>query len=435
VATWVSGYAAGVPGAANAAEPIPRGATPRGAVDPAFWRGRRVLVTGHNGFKGAWLCLWLQALGARVSGVSLSTPPTTPSLYELAGVEGGMAACFACDVRDAAALADAVRASRPEVVIHMAAQPLVRASFAAPAETFAVNALGTAALLDAVRGCETVRAVVVVTSDKCYAPRADGRPHVEEDPFGGDDPYSASKACAELVVAAYRDTFFGDFGDGGAGTDAGPSLARGAREGRVATARAQPVRVASARAGNVIGGGDFGAERLLPDVFRAALAGEPLLLRNPEAVRPWQHVLSPLSGYLLLAQALCGSSESDSESCAGGEDGGGADGGGADGGRYARAWNFGPADHDARTVCEIVERVAGLWPGGIEWQVDEREHPRENPALRLDSTRARGELGWGPLLTLEQGLAMTVEWFRAYGAGEDVRAVMLGQLPVATIIV
>jgi CDP-glucose 4,6-dehydratase len=399
-------------------------------IDPAFWRGRRVLVTGHNGFKGAWLCLWLQTLGARVSGVSLPTPPTTPSLYELAGVQRGMAACFACDMRDAAALADAVRAARPEVVIHMAAQPLVRASFAAPAETFAVNALGTAALLDAVRGCETVRAVVVVTSDKCYAPRADGRPHVEEDPLGGDDPYSASKACAELVVAAYRDSFFGDFGDGGAGTDTGRSLARGAREGRVATARAQPVRVASARAGNVIGGGDFGAERLLPDVFRAALAGEPLLLRNPDAVRPWQHVLSPLSGYLLLAQALCGSGGSGAVSRGGCEGGGGADGG-----RYVRAWNFGPDPDDALPVRELVARVGELWPRPIDWRADERARPRENPALRLDSTRARGELGWEPLVGLEQGLAMTVEWFRAYGAGEDVRAVMLGQLPAATILV
>jgi CDP-glucose 4,6-dehydratase len=336
-----------------------------------------VLVTGHNGFKGAWLCLWLQALGARVRGASLAEPPTSPSLYELAGVQEGMEACFACDVRDEDALARAVRDDRPEVVIHMAAQPLVRASFAAPSETFAVNALGTAHLLDAVRGCDGVRAVVVVTSDKCYAPHAGGRPHVEQDRLGGHDPYSASKACAELVVQSYRDSFFSS-----------PDAAR----------------VASARAGNVIGGGDFGAERLLPDLFRAVLAGEPLLVRNPEAVRPWQHVLSPLSGYLALAQALC---ESD---------------------RFACAWNFGPAIDEALPVRALLKRVGELWPGEIEWRVDEGEHPRENPALRLDSARARAELGWEPLLSLEDGLRLTVEWFRAYQEGEDARAVMLGQL-------
>jgi CDP-glucose 4,6-dehydratase len=359
----------------------PASRSPEGAVhavDPAFWRDRRVLVTGHNGFKGAWLCLWLQALGARVCGVSLAAPPTSPSLYELAGVQEGMEVSFACDVRDAEALARAVRDARPEVVIHMAAQPLVRASFAQPAETFAVNALGTAYLLDAVRVREGVRAVVVVTSDKCYAPHAGGRPHVEEDPLGGEDPYSASKACAELVVQSYRDSFFGD---------------------------ASSARVATARAGNVIGGGDFGAERLLPDLFRAVLAGEPLLVRSPEGVRPWQHVLSPLSGYLALAQALC---ESD---------------------RFVRAWNFGPAIDEALPVRALLERVGELWPGGIEWCVDAAEHPRENPALRLDSARARAELGWEPLLSLEDGLRLTVEWFRAYRDGEDVRAITLGQLP------
>lgn len=347
------------------------------ARDRDFWRGRRALVTGHNGFKGSWLCLWLQALGAHVYGVSLASPPTTPSLYELAGVEEGMQECFACDVREPQALAQAVQQAQAEVVIHLAAQPLVRASYAEPHETFDVNALGIAALLDAVRGCETVRAVVIVTSDKCYAPGANGRPHSEQDPLGGEDPYSASKACAELIVASYRDSFFSD---------------------------ASRTRVATARAGNVIGGGDFGAERLLPDVFRAALAGEELLLRNPDAVRPWQHVLSPLSGYLELAQALYESAD------------------------FARAWNFGPAAGDELPVREIVERVGELWPGGLDWRADEREHPRENPTLRLDSTRARTELGWEPLFGLKEGLRLTAEWFRAYADGEDMRAVTLGQL-------
>lgn len=350
-------------------------------VDPVFWRDRRVLVTGHNGFKGAWLCLWLQMLGARVSGVSLPAPPTTPSLYELAGVEQGMETSIAGDVRDGAALATILAHAAPEIVIHMAAQPLVRASFAAPAETFAINALGTAHLLDAVRSCPDVRAVVVVTSDKCYAPHPDGRPHAEDDPLGGKDPYSASKACAELVAAAYRESFFSDPG--------GP-------------------RVATARAGNVIGGGDFGAERLLPDLFRAALADEPLLLRHPDAIRPWQHVLSPLSGYLSLAQALCESSD------------------------YARAWNFGPDASDALSVREIVERTANLWPRTLRWRADEHEHPRENPALRLDSTRAREGLGWEPSLSLERGLELAVGWFRAYGDDDDMRARTLEQIDVAS---
>jgi CDP-glucose 4,6-dehydratase len=376
-------------------------------IDSAFWRDRRVLVTGHNGFKGAWLCLWLQALGARVCGVSLLHAPTAPSLYGLAGVEEGMEACFVCDVLHPNALAIAVEEARPEIIVHLAAQPLVRASFAAPAETFAVNALGTAALLDAVRGCETVRAVVVVTSDKCYAPHADGRPHVEEDPLGGDDPYSASKACAELVVAAYRDSFF--------------------------SGAASP-RVATARAGNVIGGGDFGDDRLLPDLFRAALAGEPLLLRNPDAVRPWQHVLSPLSGYLALAQALCDAPPPcdssrvalpDSSRVALPDSSRVARAGSS---QFARAWNFGPDPDDALPVRELVARVGELWPSPIDWRADERAHPPENPALRLDCTRARAELGWRPPLSLERGLALTVEWFRAYAAGEDVRAVTLGQI-------
>jgi CDP-glucose 4,6-dehydratase len=369
-------------------------------VDPAFWRGRRVLVTGHNGFKGAWLCLWLQRLRARVYGLSLAQPPTSPSLYELAGVADGMQACFACDVRDAAALAAALAEADPEIVLHLAAQPLVRASLAAPAETFAVNALGAAALLDAVRGREAVRAVVVVTSDKCYAPSADGRAHVEDDPLGGEDPYSASKACAELVVAAYRDSFFAeDAARDRAGSAAGGRVGAGAQ-----ARRDRGARIATARAGNVLGGGDFGAERLLPDLFRAALAGEPLLLRNPDAVRPWQHVLCPLSGYLTLAQALCESPE------------------------HARAWNFGPDEQDAPTVRELVELVAELWPSPLDWRADGREHPRENPALRLDSSRARRELGWRPPLTMGQGLALTVEWFRAYADGADLQAATLGQL-------
>jgi CDP-glucose 4,6-dehydratase len=351
-------------------------------VDPPFWRDRRVLLTGHSGFKGAWLSLWLQSLGTNLTGVSLAAPPSDPSLYELARVRDGMASSVVCDVRDSPALARAVLEARPEIVIHMAAQPLVRRSFAAPLETYETNVIGTANLLDAVRACPSVRAAIVVTSDKCYLPshsphRASSGGHREDDPLGGHDPYSSSKAAAELVVLAYRDSFFTD-----------PSSPR----------------LASARAGNVIGGGDWGAERLLPDLLRAATGGQTLRLRNPHAVRPWQHVLSPLSGYLALAQALFASAE------------------------YARAWNFGPPEADARSVESVVQGVSELWPGGIPWEVDHERHPRETASLRLDSSRAREQLGWVPPMSLEEGLALTVAWFQALGEGADMRDITLAQI-------
>ncbi len=353
-------------------------------VDPAFWRGRSVLLTGHTGFKGAWLSLWLQSLGARVVGLSLGEPPTEPSLYALARVGERMAGSVACDIRDSSALAAAVLAARPEIVIHMAAQPLVRRSFAAPRETYDTNVLGTVNLLDAVRACEGVRAVVIVTSDKCYEPSESQRGHREGDPLGGHDPYSSSKAAAELVTSAYRRSFFSD--------PDGP-------------------RVASARAGNVIGGGDWGEDRLVPDIVRAALAGETLRLRNPGAVRPWQHVLCPLGGYLLLAQALCESPE------------------------HARAWNFGPDARDARTVEWVVGRFAELWPGELRWERDEGEHPQETYYLRLDSSLARERLGWVPLLGLEAALGLTVEWYRAWVDGRDLREVTLAQIAAPNVAV
>jgi CDP-glucose 4,6-dehydratase len=346
-------------------------------VDNTFWRDRPVLLTGHTGFKGSWLSLWLQSLGAHLTGVSLPSPPTSPSLYELARVEEGMAANVVCDIRDPPALARALAEAQPEVVIHMAAQSLVRRSLAAPSETYETNVMGTVNLLDAIRCCDTVRAVVVVTSDKCYLPSTSPRAHREDDPLGGHDPYSSSKASADLVTAAYRHSFF-----------AGPGAPR----------------IATARAGNVIGGGDFGAERLLPDVFRALSSGDTLRLRNPLAVRPWQHVLSPLSGYLALAQALYESPD------------------------FARAWNFGPGEKDACTVEAVVRRLSELLPSTLSWEVDERGHPPETPFLQLDSSLARKRLGWEPVMPLEQGLLATVEWFRALEAGEDLRGVALGQV-------
>jgi CDP-glucose 4,6-dehydratase len=348
-----------------------------GAIDPSFWRGRRVLLTGHSGFKGAWLALWLQALGARVSGFG-GGPPSTPSLYELARVGEGMESVVEGDVRDPGAVAAAVAGAAPEVVLHLAAQPLVRRSHAEPRLTYEVNVLGTVNVLDAVRlQAPGVRAVIVVTSDKCYENRDCERGHAEHDPLGGEDPYSSSKACAELVTAAFRRSFFSD-----------PAGAR----------------VASARAGNVIGGGDWAPERLVPDVMRAALAGGEVHVRNPASIRPWQHVLNPLGGYLLLAQALCATPA------------------------HAAAWNFGPAEDDARPVRFVVERLGALWPDELRWRADETPHPPEARSLRLDSSRARTLLGWRPPVALEEALAATVAWYAQLRAGADMRAVTLGQI-------
>ena len=367
------------------------------SIDPPFWANRRVLLTGHTGFKGAWLSLWLQSLGASVTGISLRTMPSEPSLYELARVAEGMQASVACDIRDARQLSRELARASPEVVIHMAAQPLVRRSFASPRETYETNVMGTVNLLDAVRACEGVRAVLVVTSDKCYENRESRGGYREGDPLGGHDPYSSSKAAADLVTSAYRRSFF--------------------------SAEDAP-RVATARAGNVFGGGDWGEDRLIPDIVRAAVgaayadtgeqpgadtqtqtgAGGPLRLRNPSAIRPWQHVLCPLSGYLLLAKALY-------ESPA-----------------YARPWNFGPAESDARTVEWVVRQVSDLWPGGVPWEIDEARHPHEASLLELNSTQARERLGWAPPLDLEAGLRATVEWYLAWLEGQDPHELTLRQV-------
>jgi CDP-glucose 4,6-dehydratase len=346
------------------------------AIDPDFWMQRRVLVTGHTGFKGAWLSLWLQSLGAELAGLAPG-PPTRPSLYELAGVGPGMRE-FAVDVRDLGQVRGAIRDSAPEIVIHLAGQPMVRRSLRDPLATYELNVMGTVNVLEAVRlaGAE-VRAVVVVTSDKCYEnPQQARRRFVESDPLGGDDPYSSSKACAELVASAYRRSFFDLPG--------APS-------------------VATARAGNVIGGGDWGEDRLVPDVLRAARSGKPLRLRNPSAVRPWQHVLSPLGGYLRLAEEL------------------------ADG-RAARAWNFGPGEEDVHTVSWIVEDLARLLDDRVRWEVDEGPNPPEAGHLELDSSAAEADLGWRPLCDLSRALELAVEWHQAQADGQDMRRVSLEQI-------
>ena len=348
----------------------------RGVVDPGFWRGRSVLLTGHTGFKGAWLALWLQSLGARVTGFSAGVP-TDPSLYELARVEEGMESIEG-DIRDHDAIAAALTRAAPEIVIHMAAQSLVRRSFAEPRETYETNVMGTVNLLDAVRlAGDGVRAVVNVTSDKCYENREWEWGYREDEPMGGHDPYSNSKGCAELVTSAFRNSFFS--GPGGA-------------------------RLASARAGNVIGGGDWGEDRLLPDVMRAALADEEVRLRNPNSIRPWQHVLNPLGGYLVLAQALWESPE------------------------HASGWNFGPVEEDSRPVGWIVQRMSELWPLELRWVIDDGPHPHEARFLKLDSSRARARLGWRPLVELDLALASVVDWYVALREGSDMRAVTVGQI-------
>jgi CDP-glucose 4,6-dehydratase len=350
------------------------------SVNRDFWRGKRVFLTGHTGFKGGWLALWLQRMGAELTGYAL-TPPTNPSLFDAARVGEGMVSHIA-DIRDAAALREAMRAARPEVVLHLAAQPLVRASYDDPVGTYATNVMGTVHLLEAVRATPGVRAVVNVTTDKCYENREWIWPYRETDPMGGYDPYSNSKGCAELVTAAYRSSFFN------------PALAG-----------EHGVAIASARAGNVIGGGDWALDRLLPDIIAAFAAGQPVVIRSPHAIRPWQHVLEPLSGYLMLAERLF-----------------------ADGPMWGEGWNFGPRLEDARPVSDIVARMTAKWGKGASWRLSEGDHPHEATFLKLDISKATERLGWQPRLRLAQALDFTVEWAQRRAAGEDMREVCLDQI-------
>jgi CDP-glucose 4,6-dehydratase len=337
----------------------------------SFWRGRRVFLTGHTGFKGSWLALWLADLGAEVTGFSLP-PPTRPSLFEMARadrvvhVEG--------DVRDETALTGVVREARPEVVFHLAAQSLVRLSYDEPVATYAANVMGTVHLLEAVRRVGEARAVVCVTSDKCYENRETGQSYREDDAMGGHDPYSSSKGCSELVVSAYRRSFF--------------------HPDRI---NEHGVALASVRAGNVIGGGDWAKDRLVPDLMRGFSAGARPLIRFPGAIRPWQHVLEPLSGYLLLARRLAQ-----------------GDAGAAEG------WNFGPDEVDARPVGWIADRLAELWGDGAGWDQTGEPQPHEATFLRLDCAKARERLNWRPAWPLDEGLKHTVAWYRALTAGTDM---------------
>jgi len=355
-------------------------------ISPNFWCGKRVFLTGHTGFKGGWLSLWLHMLGAQVYGYSLE-PPTHPNLFEVAQVKSGLASHTIGDICDRSTLETALRLAQPDIVFHMAAQPLVRYSYQEPLETLAVNVLGTANVLDCVRFVPSVRAVVNITTDKCYENREWCHPYRETDPLGGHDPYSASKACAEIVTQSYRASFFDQ------------SVHEGA-----------PAAIATVRAGNVIGGGDWAEARLIPDCIRACLAGEPLVLRFPGAIRPWQHVLEPLAGYLILAQHLW------------------ADPAKFTAAKYSNGWNFGPDAGGEATVETVAKQVIGLWGKG-ELQVDSSgRHPHEAGILRLDTTKARTQLGWRSRWTLTEGLERTVDWYQAWHQQADMQAYSCQQI-------
>jgi CDP-glucose 4,6-dehydratase len=345
-----------------------------------FWNGKRIFITGHTGFKGSWISIWLQCMHAEVTGYSLE-PPTNPSLFKLAGVDRGMIDIRG-DVRDLNSLCHALNESRPEIVIHMAAQSIVRDSYKIPVDTYSTNVMGTVNLLEAVRSCNSIRAVVNVTTDKCYENREWPRGYIENDALGGYDPYSNSKACSELVTAAYRNSYFNSINYGVHG-----------------------VAIASARAGNVIGGGDWSVDRLIPDCIKALLKDEKVLVRNPTAIRPWQHVLEPLYGYLLLAQRLY-----------------------EDGPKYAEAWNFGPPDEDLKTVEWIVKSLYSKWGKNTDYEIDLKDNPHESHILKLDCSKSRIKLGWRPRWNIEKAIDSIVDWTKSFSKKEDLREVCLNQI-------
>ncbi len=344
-------------------------------IAPDFWRGKRVFLTGHNGFKGSWLSLWLQSLGVELYGFALS-PPTTPALFEEAKVGSGMSSTIG-DIRDYEAVIKAIKSCRPEIILHMAAQPLVRYSYQEPVETYATNVMGTVHLLEAARQIGTAKAIVNVTTDKCYENKEWVWGYREDEPMGGYDPYSNSKGCSELVTSAYRRSFFENCG----------------------------VALASARAGNVIGGGDWASDRLIPDILRAIDKSEPVIIRNPNSTRPWQHVLEPLSGYLALAEHLYTKGQA-----------------------YASSWNFGPLEDDARPVSWILERMVSKLGNGAAWKLDLDPHPHEANYLKLDISKAKSGLGWQPRWNLETALEKIIAWHQAWLNRENMQVKCLQQI-------
>lgn len=344
-------------------------------VNPKFWKGKRVFLTGHTGFKGSWLSLWLQSMGADLYGFALN-PPTTPALFNEARVGDGMQSKIG-DIRDYDSVLTAMRAFKPDVIIHMAAQPLVRYSYQFPVETYATNVMGTVHVLEAARQVGTAQAIVNVTTDKCYENNEWVWGYREVEPMGGYDPYSNSKGCSELATSAYRRSFF--------------------QQGEIA--------LASARAGNVIGGGDWATDRLVPDILRAFENSGTVIIRNPQAIRPWQHVLEPLSGYLMLAERLFSGGQA-----------------------FAEGWNFGPDDEDARTVQWIVEHMVNTWGDEVCWRLDGTKHPHEANYLKLDISKAKAGLGWKPRWSLAKALDSIADWHRHWLAKDDVQEKCLQQI-------
>ncbi|SEH04196.1 CDP-glucose 4%2C6-dehydratase [Candidatus Venteria ishoeyi] len=349
-------------------------------MDKAFWKHKKVLVTGHTGFKGSWLCLWLQHLGACVTGLALE-PSDTPALFEVADVAQGMDSIIG-DICNPETVKKVFQQYRPDIVFHLAAQPLVRYAYQHPVETYETNVMGSLHVLEAVRATDSVQAVVMITTDKCYENREWYWPYRENEALGGYDPYSSSKACAELLIASYRQSFFS-----------------------TQTDSEYPVAIASARAGNVIGGGDRAADRLIPDIIHALQHKQTLLIRNPDAVRPWQHVLEALAGYLQLAEKLY-----------------------QEGANYAEAWNFGPYEQDAKSVAWIVKRMTETWGDKLDWQVESDEQPHEACSLKLDCSKAHEKLQWQPKWNLQQALEKITQWHRAELNGDDLRQCCLQQI-------
>lgn len=343
-------------------------------IDQNFWKGKRVYVTGHTGFKGSWLSLWLSYLGAGVKGYAL-VPPTNPSLFEQARVSEKIESEIG-DIRDLEQLTKSMKAFNPEILIHMAAQPLVRLSYKEPLETYDINVMGTAKVLEAARSCSNLKSIVSVTTDKCYENKEWVWGYREDESMGGYDPYSSSKGCAELVTSAYRRSFMQN----------------------------NEVGLASARAGNVVGGGDWADDRLIPDILRAFEKNQPVIVRNPTSTRPWQHVLEPLSGYLVLAQKLYEEPKN-----------------------FAEAWNFGPFEDDAKPVDWILNRMVQQWPNS-SWSLDDNAHPHEAGYLKLDISKAKSRLGWNPVWRLEQTLARIVNWHRSWLEKADVQVKCLEEI-------
>jgi len=347
-------------------------------VDSVFWKGKKVFLTGHTGFKGGWLSLWLASMGAKVAGYALA-PNTTPNLFEVLAIDSLIEKSHIADIRDLEALQKAMAEANPDVVIHMAAQPLVRYSYVHPVETYATNVMGTVHVLESMRTIDSVRATVVVTTDKCYENKEWVWGYRENEPMGGYDPYSNSKGCAELVTSAYRQSYFSS-----------PNSTN---------------KIASVRAGNVIGGGDWSEDRLIPDAIKAFELNKPLMIRNPMATRPWQHVLEPLSGYLILAQALY-----------------------EKGPTFASGWNFGPSDEDNRSVQEVVDLLISGWGDSASWEKEGAKQPHEASLLKLDCSKARTQLGWVPKWDLETATQKIVDWQKAFQEKENMQEVSLLQI-------